>query len=249
MLQPGGLRGRNGPFTSSGLQGCRTSPVFLFTLALNVFYRPGRDAILFPMTTAPCSSDFSALSPGRRPAWSDLVAPIHAGLRRLRRAVSCRLVRALRPSVRGAGLVRSALVAAAMLLAVVPASAKMARYSAPGGVALSGYDAVAYVNDGRAVQGQRLYALHWRGAVWQFASAANMQAFEQDPMTFAPQFGGYCIESIIDGAPRPADPQIFFLHEGRLYMGSSMATRLLWAQDADALIERARARWRMIRAN
>ena len=55
------------------------------------------------------------------------------------------------------------------------------RVYAPGGVALSGYDPVAYFVQGEPVMGRAEYALKWHGAKWYFATAEAMEAFEMNP--------------------------------------------------------------------
>jgi YHS domain-containing protein len=59
------------------------------------------------------------------------------------------------------------------------------------GVAIKGYDPVAYHTEGRAVEGQSQYVYAWNDAKWHFASAKNRDLFEADPERYAPQYGGY----------------------------------------------------------
>ena len=59
------------------------------------------------------------------------------------------------------------------------------------GVAIKGYDTVAYHTEGRAIKGQRKYAHKWNDAKWYFTSADNRDLFVADPEKYAPQYGGY----------------------------------------------------------
>lgn len=59
------------------------------------------------------------------------------------------------------------------------------------GVAIKGYDAVAYHTEGRAVKGQSKLSYKWNDAKWYFASAENRDLFSDDPERYAPQYGGY----------------------------------------------------------
>jgi len=59
------------------------------------------------------------------------------------------------------------------------------------GVAIKGYDTVAYHTEGRAVKGASKYAHRWNDAKWYFSSAANRDQFATDPERYAPQYGGY----------------------------------------------------------
>lgn len=59
------------------------------------------------------------------------------------------------------------------------------------GVAIKGYDTVAYHTEGRAVKGSREFAYTWNDAEWYFSSAENKNLFVADPERYAPQYGGY----------------------------------------------------------
>ena len=59
------------------------------------------------------------------------------------------------------------------------------------GVAIKGYDAVAYHLEDRAVKGSSKFSYKWNDAKWYFASAANRDRFASDPERYAPQYGGY----------------------------------------------------------
>jgi YHS domain-containing protein len=59
------------------------------------------------------------------------------------------------------------------------------------GVAIKGYDTVAYHIEGRAVKGSKKFSHQWNDAKWYFSSAANRDLFAADPERYAPQYGGY----------------------------------------------------------
>jgi hypothetical protein len=59
------------------------------------------------------------------------------------------------------------------------------------GVAIDGYDTVAYHTEGLAVKGRHEFSHNWNDAKWYFASADNRDLFAADPERFAPQYGGY----------------------------------------------------------
>jgi hypothetical protein len=58
-------------------------------------------------------------------------------------------------------------------------------------VAIEGYDTVAYFTQRKAVKGSTEYSHRWKNAIWQFASAENLNLFANNPEKFAPQYGGY----------------------------------------------------------
>ena len=59
------------------------------------------------------------------------------------------------------------------------------------GVAIKGYDTVAYHTEGRAVKGKSEFSHKWNDAKWYFINAANRDLFAADPQRYAPQYGGY----------------------------------------------------------
>ena len=59
------------------------------------------------------------------------------------------------------------------------------------GVALKGYDPVAYFTEGQPVKGREEFQHEWRGAKWRFASQEHLAMFQENPEKFAPQYGSY----------------------------------------------------------
>ena len=58
------------------------------------------------------------------------------------------------------------------------------------GLAISGFDPVAYFTEGKALFGRAEFEL-MEGSVWRFNNEGNRGAFEKNPEVYAPQFGGY----------------------------------------------------------
>lgn len=124
-----------------------------------------------------------------------------------------------------------------------PALASEPEVYAPGGVAISGYDAVAYFTEGKPVPGKAEHALKWHGVTWYFATAKSMEAFEMNPSAYAPQYGGYCAYAMSKGAVAPTVPEAFTVYEGRLYLNFSTEVRAIWSRDIPGNIARADAHW------
>jgi len=59
------------------------------------------------------------------------------------------------------------------------------------GIALKGYDPVAYFTLERPVKGLKSFQYEWNNAIWLFASSEHMKLFQEDPDQYAPQYGGY----------------------------------------------------------
>jgi len=59
------------------------------------------------------------------------------------------------------------------------------------GLAVKGYDVVAYFTLGEPTEGDSDFSYEWQGATWRFANAGHLAAFKADPEKYAPQYGGY----------------------------------------------------------
>lgn len=115
------------------------------------------------------------------------------------------------------------------------------------GLALAGYDPVAYFTEGAARPGRPEHRLKWHGALWQFASDENCLAFEMSPMRFKPQYGGYCAYTVAHGTPMKSDPEAWTIHDGKLYMNFNPSLRILWRRDIPGHIAMAEAEWARLR--
>ena len=86
-------------------------------------------------------------------------------------------------------------------------------------VAIRGYDPVAYFTMSKAVKGSEKYAHEWLDATWQFANEEHRQAFADNPIKFAPQYGGYCAIGVsLDLLVANIDPNAWFITDGKLYL-------------------------------
>lgn len=150
-------------------------------------------------------------------------------------------------------MTRRALLLAALVIPVAgttprPAAAAEPQVYAVGGVAIAGYDPVAYFTEGRPVRGASGHSLIWHGATWYFVSAETMEAFEMNPYAYAPQYGGYCAYEMSRGALSSTEPDAFSVVDGRLYLTHSLEVRAMWAADVPGHIALADAHWPRQRA-
>jgi hypothetical protein len=116
------------------------------------------------------------------------------------------------------------------------------------GLAIRGTDPVAYFTEGRPVRGQVAFRHVWQGATWQFASAANRDAFAADPARFAPAYGGFCAWAVSEGYTAPVDPEAWRIVDGRLFLNYDRSIQRRWERDMAARILRADANWPRIEA-
>ncbi|MEZ5403374.1 MAG: YHS domain-containing (seleno)protein [Bryobacteraceae bacterium] len=110
------------------------------------------------------------------------------------------------------------------------------------GVALGGYDAVAYLG-GRAERGSRRFETTLDGLRWQFVSEENRGLFLRNPARYIPEFGGFCTYSVGKGFPAQANPRVFVLEGGSVYLFFDEAARAAWEQDRAAMLNRAAKNW------
>jgi YHS domain-containing protein len=111
------------------------------------------------------------------------------------------------------------------------------------GVAVGGYDAVAYFKDGKPVEGKADIVLQHEGATWRFATAANRDAFKAEPTKYAPQYGGYCAYGAAKGAAVKGDPLLWRIVNGKLYLNFNQDVQTKWNADIPGFIAQADANW------
>ena len=117
------------------------------------------------------------------------------------------------------------------------------------GVAIKGYDPVAYFTAGKPAKGNSDFAFDWNGAEWRFASAANRDLFKADPVKYAPQYGGYCAWAVSRGYTANIDPEAWKIVNGRLYLNYSAKVQAQWVEDIPGNIAKAEENWPKILKN
>ena len=87
------------------------------------------------------------------------------------------------------------------------------------GVAIKGYDTVAFFTQKKAVQGSPEFTYEWGGAKWLFVNDENLQKFKQNPEQWAPQYGGHCALGMAEGyiSKKPTSGD-FEVMDGKLYL-------------------------------
>ena len=133
------------------------------------------------------------------------------------------------------------LILCGMALYAVNASA--GEFFERNGVAISGYDLVAYFDEKRPVKGVPEFRAEFRGSTFQFISAAHRDAFAADPEKFSPQYGGYCAYGTAKGYKAKIDPEAFTVVQGKLYLNYSDAVQTRWLSDIPGYIEKADVNW------
>ena len=111
------------------------------------------------------------------------------------------------------------------------------------GIAINGYDAVAYFTQSEPISGDPQMSFKWNGATWLFATSRTREMFVTDPEAYAPQFGGYCALAASKGAIAPTIPDAWTIYEGKLYLNFNLRARDIWRQDIPGNVAKAEANW------
>ncbi len=99
------------------------------------------------------------------------------------------------------------------------------------GVAINGYDTVAYFTNGKPVKGSDAFTQDWNGAKWKFASKAHLDLFKASPEKYAPQYGGYCAYGVSRGYLVSVEPEQFTVVDGKLYLNYDSSVQKKWTKD------------------
>jgi YHS domain-containing protein len=121
-------------------------------------------------------------------------------------------------------------------------------FFAPDGLALRGYDPVAYFIDAKPVKGSPEHEWEWGGVTWRFATADNLERFRNDPERFAPQYGGFCAWAVANNYLFPVDPFAWRIVDDKLYLNANQRVQRNWERDIPGFIEKADLNWPGLRA-
>ncbi len=143
--------------------------------------------------------------------------------------------------------------AAFFLLSVLSVSAqtdafRQKKFNLDNGLALKGYDPVAYITDHKAVKGTKEFATANHGVTYYFSSAANRDKFKTSPTTYEPQYGGWCAYAMgNDGSNVDVDPETFKVIDGKTFLFYNKFfnnTLKTWNKDETKLHPQADANWK-----
>lgn len=127
-----------------------------------------------------------------------------------------------------------------------PATRKQ-EFNLEDGIAIQGYDPVAYFTQHKAVKGVAANAVTYKNVTYRFASAANQKAFQDSPDKYEPQYGGWCAYAMgATGEKVEIDPETFKIKDGKLYLFYHTFinnTLPKWNKDEANLQKKADASW------
>jgi YHS domain-containing protein len=114
------------------------------------------------------------------------------------------------------------------------------------GLALSGFDPVAYFTDSKPMLGRGELEYAFAGATWRFRNEGNLAAFAEHPEVYMPIFGGYDPVAVARGVATPGHPQIWAILGERLYLFYSPEARQDFAAAPDSVVVAAERKWPVV---
>ena len=115
------------------------------------------------------------------------------------------------------------------------------------GVALGGYDPVAYFDSGKPTRGLGKLSASYGGARYHFASAAHRKAFLANPRKYIPEFGGFCATGTAFGEKVDVDPETGKVVNGKLYLNNGPKALQIFNQDTRGIIGKAQTNWPVVK--
>jgi len=109
-------------------------------------------------------------------------------------------------------------------------------------VALKGHDPVAYFTDGKPVKGTATNSYDFDEGRYLFSTPAHKQMFAAAPDKYVPQFDGLCASGLSMGMKAQADPTVWKIIDGKLYVFSSPQA-LEMAEKDPSIIKAAHQNW------
>jgi YHS domain-containing protein len=135
------------------------------------------------------------------------------------------------------GIALSVAVASSTLAAGVEINASST------GLALQGYDPVAYFTVGEPAKGSYKIATVHNDATYRFVSEENKATFEANPEAYTPAYGGYCAFGAAMGFKFDGDPTHWKIVDNTLYLNLSKDIQARWEGDIPGFIDRADTNW------
>lgn len=154
-------------------------------------------------------------------------------------------------------MIKSFVLGAVSALALATAAFAGEQYIDETGYAVSGYDVVAYFDleqapvgesQPRAVPGRAEFTAEYNGAQWAFSTAENRDKFVADPARYAPLYDGHCAYGAAKGGKVPANPNLWRIVDGKLYLNITPNVVGFWEADIPGQIAAAETNWTTLEA-
>jgi YHS domain-containing protein len=111
------------------------------------------------------------------------------------------------------------------------------------GVAINGYDPVAYFTDSKSEMGMKEFSYKWNGAEWYFSNKNHLEMFKKNPDKYAPQYGGFCAFGLSKDKLSSSDPTAWQIVDGKLYLCTNDKVHKMWQKDIKGNVKKADKNW------
>ena len=137
----------------------------------------------------------------------------------------------------------SGAVAAGIALAAQAATTERLVADRYTGLAIGGFDPVAYFTDAQPLVGRPGFEAAAAGAIWRFRNEGNRAVFVGHPEIYSPQFGGYDPTDVARGIAVAGSPKVWLVAGQRLFLFGRAESRDAFAADPARVLREARQRW------
>ena len=144
------------------------------------------------------------------------------------------------------GLAAFAGITAVALATSVAAAGAADQNLGADGLALEGYDPVAYFTEGEPIRGSTDHTATHDGASYRFANAAHRAAFVAEPAKYLPAYGGFCAYGLAMGQKVDVDPEVFEIVDGQLYLNVNPRVQRRWEANIAGFVETADHNWSLV---
>ena len=135
------------------------------------------------------------------------------------------------------------MLAVAVVMMVATQLAQAGQFFERGGVAIDGYDPVAYFTDNKPVKGKAEWQATYGDSVFHFSSAEHRDLFAADPARYAPQFNGFCAYGVSQGAKVKIEGDLWAVVDVKLYLNYDESVQETWNEDRPGYIKQAEQKW------
>ena len=111
------------------------------------------------------------------------------------------------------------------------------------GVAVKGYDVVAYFTEEKPVKGSAKISAEHEDVLYYFSTEEHRQLFLESPEKYLPEYGGYCAYAVAKGSTAGIQPHLWTVHDNRLFLNFSNSTQRTFTANLRDYIDRADKNW------
>ncbi len=130
-----------------------------------------------------------------------------------------------------------------LFAALLPLFGLAGQFNEMDGVAIRGYDPVAFFTEQKAQKGSVEFSTIYKGSKFLFQNAANRDAFAASPEKYAPQYDGYCAYGVSRGYKADTDPAAFTVENGKLYLNYNGEVKTMWSKDIPGFLKKSEEKW------